>query len=82
MNILFLSLSAMSDIDQHGIYSDLLRGFAKQGHDVFIISPAERRTGIKTGFVEQKIAGDDDYHSRVHLLRLKVGNIQKTNVIE
>lgn len=82
MNILFLSLSATNNIDEHGIYTDVLRALSKQGHDIYIISPAERRTGIKTGFVEQKVSGDNDYHSRVHLLRLRVGNIQKTNVIE
>lgn len=48
MNVLFLSLSGVYDIDAHGSYSDLLRVFARNGHEVYIITPAERRMGVET----------------------------------
>ena len=49
MKILFLSIStAVSNINNRGIYPDLLRYIAKQGHEVYIICPVERRTKKKT----------------------------------
>ena len=56
---------------EHNIYCDLLRQLRKNGHQVYCISPAERRTEVHTHFE------DDGY-----LLKLKIGNIQKTNLIE
>jgi len=43
MNVLFLSLVPIHDIDQSGIYSDLLREFHKNKHHVCIVFPSERR---------------------------------------
>ena len=43
MKVLFLSLADIRDIDVHGIYSDLLRVFARSGHEVYIITLAEIR---------------------------------------
>lgn len=45
MNILFLSLLQIDSLEQHGIYTDLLREFVKRGHFVRIVSPtAEQET--------------------------------------
>lgn len=71
MRLLFLSLLEFNRFDERNIYTDLLREFIKNGHEVYCISPAERRTGIKTHFEENG-----------HLLRLKIGNTQKINIIE
>ena len=71
MRVLFLSLLDFSTFDERNIYTDLLREFIKNGHDVYCISPAERRTGIKTHFKENG-----------HLLKLRIGNTQKTNIVE
>lgn len=80
MNILFLSLSRIRDIDSHGIYPDLMREFAKNGHEVYIVSPAEKREGEETLLIEPDI---QDWHQKVHILRLKTGNITSThNLIE
>lgn len=79
MNVLFLSLSGIRDIDSRGIYSDLMRKFAQEGHIVYILTPAERRTGMQT-HLETPIG--NDWHKNVHLLFIKTGNIQKTNKIE
>lgn len=45
MNVVFLTLSAIEDLSQSGIYTDLLRKFIKEGHNVYVISPVPR--GVK-----------------------------------
>lgn len=71
MKILFLTLLDFSSYSEHNIYCDLLRQFVRNGHDVYCISPIERRFGIRTHFEENG-----------HILKLRIGNTQKTNVIE
>lgn len=39
MKILFLSLAAIRNMDERGIYPDLLREFIKRGHYVRVVSP-------------------------------------------
>ena len=73
MNIIFLTISNINSIKERGIYADLMRKFRDQGHHVHIVSPAERRTGIRTHVID--IDG-------VRILKVKTLNIQKTNVIE
>ncbi len=71
MNIIFLTLIDFKSYSEHNIYCDLLREFINNGHQVYCISPAEKRTGIATHFEENG-----------HLLKLKIGNTQKTNILE
>ena len=73
MNLIFLTMSNLTSVDTHGIYSDLMRKFRNEGHDVYIVSPRERRTGEKTHLYES---------SGVHILGVKTLNLQKSNVIE
>lgn len=73
MNILFLTLLDFNSIDEHGIYTDLLREFAKHGHNLFVVSPVERRKHKDTYLIENE---------NVTILKLKIGNTQKTNIIE
>lgn len=73
MNILFLTLADINSIDERGIYTDLLRKFVKEGHHVTIVTPKERRHGIKTNLLENQ---------QVKILQVKTLNIQKTNIIE
>ena len=73
MNVLFLSLMGYSSIKNRDIYTDLLREFINQGHKVYVVSPAERRSGIETGLIKEENST---------ILRVKTGNIQKTNLIE
>lgn len=73
MNILFLTISRIFDLEQHGIYPDLLREFVRNSHQVTIVAPAERRFKEVTNFKQY-----DGYN----VLRVKIGNMQKTNVIE
>ena len=43
MNVLFLTLLDFTSIQEHTIYTDLLREFHKNGHHVYAVSPVERR---------------------------------------
>ena len=74
MNILFLTMSsALSNIETSGIYTDLIRKFRDEGHEVYVVYPRERRLGLSTGV---------SYEGKVHLLGLKTLNVSKTNLIE
>lgn len=73
MNVLFLTLLDFNSIDEKNIYTDLLREFAKHGHRLFVISPVERRKKIDTKIIKMDNAT---------ILKLKIGNTQKTNIIE
>lgn len=74
MNILFLTLVQFDRFNERNIYTDLLQEFVDQGHFVYAISPTERRQGQETHLSQ------DDEQAKV--LRLRIGNTQKTNLIE
>ena len=73
MNLIFLSLSTMSRINQRGIYADLMRKFRDEGHNVYIVSPCERRLKQQTHIYD--VDG-------VKMLKVWTLNIQKSNIIE
>lgn len=73
VKVLFLTLVDIISIENHGIYEDLLREFVKHGHEVFVITPSERRTGQKTRVYRQE---------NVTIIKIRTGNVQKTNWIE
>ena len=73
MNLIFITLSNINSIKNRGIYPDLMRKFRDEGHNVYIVSSAERRTGIKTGLLS--VDG-------VKILKVGTLNVQKSNVVE
>lgn len=73
MNLLFLTLLDFESIEEHNIYTDLLRKFHKEGHNVYVISPVEKKKKVNTRYIQDE---------RINILKLKIGNIQKTNIIE
>jgi len=73
MNVIFLTLGRIGNIEEHGIYQDLMRKFRDEGHQVYIVTYAERRLGQETTVVED--------HG-VKILNVKTLNIQKTNIVE
>lgn len=73
MNVLFLTLLDFGSLDERNIYTDLLREFAKHGHDLYVISPVERRKNQETKVIKT---------DKATILKLKIGNTQKTNIIE
>lgn len=74
MRVLFLTMSSgMENINTNGIYTDLMRKFRNEGHELYIIFPRERRLELPT-----EIRVDDHVHS----LGVKTLNVTKTNIIE
>lgn len=73
MNIIFLTLVRIADIEERGIYQDLMRKFRDEGHNVYIVTAAERRLGKETSLEES--------HG-VRKLSVKTLNVQKTNIVE
>lgn len=73
MNVLFLTLLDFDSIEEHNIYTDLLREFVKHDHKIYAISPVEKRKNQDTKLIKNK---------NVTILKLKIGNVQKTNVLE
>lgn len=73
MNVIFLTLVRISDIEERGIYQDLMRKFRDEGHQVYIVTPYERRMGKDTCLIVS---------NGVHILNVKTLNIQKTNIVE
>ena len=73
MNILFMSLLDFTSLDAHNLYTDLVREFLNKGHHIFAVSPIERRKNQETHVLELE---------NLHILKLKIGNTQKTNLIE
>ena len=73
MNVLFLTLLDFKNIEERSIYTDLLREFIKNNHNLYVISPVEKRKKESTNLIVK-----DKYQ----ILKLQIGNLQKTNIIE
>ena len=73
MNVLFLTLIPIMDLRVRGIYTDLLSCFEKNGHQLYIVSPIERRV---------RETGSCTHSGGAHYIRVKTLNIQKTNLFE
>ncbi len=73
MQILFLTIFRIKDISERGIYTDLIRKFRDEGHEVYVVSPTERRYKEKTAIIVD---------NGVHLLNVRTLNLQKSNLIE
>ena len=63
----------LDEISHRGIYTDLMRKFRSEGHEVYIVTPRERREGEPTSLIEK---------DGVHILGVKTLNLQKTSIIE
>ncbi len=73
MNVLFLTMLKISSFEERGIYTDLLREFLKNGHEVFVVSPLERREKAKAKVIK---------HNKSKILQVPTLNLQKTSKIE
>lgn len=70
MNILFLTMGRFDSIEAHSMYADLLRCFRNHGHEIYTITPYERKTGKKTELAHEK---------RAHVLHVKTGDVTGAN---
>lgn len=74
MNVLFLTMSAgIRNVQASGIYTDLMRKFRDEGHNVYIVYPNERRYDLATTYSESE---------EIHLLGVKTLNVTKSSIIE
>lgn len=73
VNVLFLTLLDFETLEEQGIYTDLLREFVKDGHMVYAVSPIERKHKKATKIICE---------GNSKILKLRIGNVQKTNIIE
>jgi glycosyltransferase involved in cell wall biosynthesis len=73
MKVLFLAMTKINSLDGRGIYLDLLNYFKKQGHELFILFPNERRFNSKSILCKD---------NGVTFISVKTLNLQKSNVIE
>lgn len=73
MNIIYLTMSDLPDMTVSGIYVDLMQNLKAEGHDVYVVSAAQRRLKEET-----RLYMSDG----IHVLRVKTLNVQKTNVVE
>lgn len=69
MNILFLTLSKMEDINQRGIYTDLVRELSNKGINMYVVSPRQKRENLQTELSIQ---------DNINILKVKTGNITAT----
>jgi hypothetical protein len=73
LKVLFLTLLTTKDINDRGLYNDLLRTFVQHNHEVFVISPIERRNKKPTQLIKTNNAT---------IINVKTLNIQKVNIME
>ena len=73
MNVLFVTISALPHASGHSITLDLMHTFRQNGHQVYAVSGLERNQNADTYVAEE--AG-------CTVLRVKIGNNKKANLIE
>ena len=72
-NIVFLTAVKILNPEEKGIYTDLLRKFRDEGHNVFVVCPDERKFGGKTRLIKVE---------NINILYVRSLNLQKTGLIE
>ncbi|WP_414054798.1 glycosyltransferase family 4 protein [Macrococcus equi] len=70
MNILFLTLLNLEDLNQTGIYHDLVNELSAKGNNVTVVSASEKRHGGKTELLCSK---------GIDVLKVQIGDITQTS---
>ncbi len=73
MNILFISISSIPDVNLHSISLDLLREFQRNGHEICILCALEK-DNQKTTYLSDE--------EGFHIVRVQIGGNKKANIIE
>ena len=71
--VIFISLVQINTLEERGIYQDLLRQFVFNGHEVTVVCPVERRTGLPTKVIKENAAS---------ILQVRTLNVQKAPIWE
>ncbi len=72
MNILFLSLGEFNEMTAGSVHVDILKRLAHD-HNMYLVCKCERRNHKSTSLLHE---------SNISILRVKTGNIKKTNLLE
>ena len=59
----------MENIEERGIYTDLVREVANKGVNIYVVSPRQKRVHLPTEFLS---------NSKINILKVKTGNITST----
>ena len=54
MNLLFLTLLDFESLKERNLYTDLLREFKNNGHNLYVISPIERKRKKSTYITQEE----------------------------
>ncbi|HCD18766.1 glycosyltransferase family 4 protein [Macrococcoides caseolyticum] len=73
MNILFITLLDLENLDSKGIYHDLVNELAKRGHYITVVCPTESRYGDSTKLLKK---------NNIKILKVRVGDITKTSKVK
>ncbi len=73
MNILFLTLSVVHSLEDRTIYMDLMNVFAEHGHQVYMVSPLEKKYQQETR---------QEGNRSIKLLQVKTGNLFGVGMLE
>lgn len=63
----------MENMNERGIYHDLVRELSRKGLNVYLVFPREKRTNLPT---------EMETNGNIHILKVRTGNITKTRFIE
>lgn len=69
MNVLFLTLSDLENINERGIYSDFLRELSKREINIYVVFPRQKRENLPTALTKD---------GNITFLKVRTGNITKT----
>lgn len=72
MNILFLTMNNFESIHEHSIYPDLIRALASRENMVTVLSPIEKKTGIKTSIIQE---------NNIRSIKVRTGNLFNVRLV-
>ena len=72
MNVLFISLGELDNLEEGSVHIDLMKRFSAV-HEVYIICKREKRRGKETELIDE---------FGLHVLHVKTGNIKNTSLLE
>lgn len=74
MKVLFITMELICDINKRSLYTDVLREFQKQGHQITVISANEKRNWVNEQREWIKCENEE-----IRYILAKTGNITKNN---
>jgi len=87
VNILFLTLLDFDSLDNRNLYTDLMREFCNNGHNLFLVSPIEEMKKSEEAKKSEKTKNENankyiKYSDNCVILKPVIGKIQKVNLVK